>query len=59
MSRRIPLGEAYVEVKPVKLGKKFELRLIAVLSPEQLLEFLDDLRFEVEEVISRIEKGKN
>ena len=59
MVKLIPFGEVTVEVDCVRMGEKVELRIVAVLNPEQLLEFLDDLRVEVEEAISQIEKATN
>ena len=45
-----------LKVQAVRRGENVELKLIATLSPEKLLEFMDDLRFQAEEAISRMGK---
>lgn len=52
MASKIPLGKVDVEVRAVK--EKVEVRLIATFTPEELLAFLDDLRVQAEDVISRM-----
>jgi hypothetical protein len=52
MAKRISLGKVDVEFRAVK--EKVEVRLIATFTIEDLMAFLDDLRYQAEEVVSRM-----